>query len=321
MNETRRPRQWLLMLVTIPGEKPALRMRLWRKLKASGVGVLRDGVYIGPKQREVASLFGAQAEELTAAGGTAQLLTVDGEANDFAHLFDRSGEYRELLMEIGGVARSLKASSAKKLEVKAAALRRQFESIVTRDFLPTALQQEARSAIDDLSARILRALTPDEPHAASKRLVKLNRKEFRARVWATRAKPWVDRVASAWLIRRFIDQKARIVWLKDLSKKPAKALGFDFDGADFTHVDDKVTFEVLLHSFDLQGDPALLHIAGMVHYLDVGGIPVAEAAAVEIILRGMRSRVSDDDDALLAAASRLFDDLYAGIRAQLEERP
>jgi hypothetical protein len=306
--------QWLLMLVTIPGEKPALRMRLWRKLKASGVGVLRDGVYVGPKQPEVASLFGTQAEELAAAGGTAQVLTVTEESNDFARLFDRAAEYRALLAEIGSVAKALKASNAKKLDVKAAGLRRQFESIVTRDFFPTAMQQDARSALDELSERILRTLSPDEPHMARMRLRQLDRKEYQRRTWATRAKPWVDRLASAWLVRRFIDRKARIVWLKDPARKPAKALGFDFDGADFTHVGDKVTFEVLLHSFDLQGDQPLAHVGSVVHYLDVGGIPVIEAPAIEILLRGMRARCADDD-ALLANASKLFDDLYAGFQA------
>jgi hypothetical protein len=306
--------RWLLMLVTLPGEKPALRMRLWRKLKASGVGVLRDGVYVGPNRPDVVSLFSAQADELAAAGGTAQVLTVAGGSNDFSHLFDRGTEYRELLAEIGSAARTLKPSNARKLDVDAAGLRRQLEAIVTRDFFPTKLQQEARLALDELSERIRRALSPDEPHMARSRFQQLDKKQHQQRTWAPRAEPWVDRLASAWLIRRFIDRKARIVWIKDPAKKPAKALGFDFDGADFTHVDDKVTFEVLLHSFDLQGDEALAHIGGVVHYLDVGGIPVAEAPAIETLLRGMRTR-SADDDALLANASRLFDDLYAGFQA------
>lgn len=316
------PRRWLLMLVTIPGEKPALRMRLWRRLKAAGVGVLRDGVYVGPKQPAVATLFGAQAEELTAAGGTAQLLTVEGESSDFTHLFDRAGEYRELLAEVGATAKKLKASNARKLETKAAALRRQFESIVARDFFPTVLQQQARSALDDLSARVVRMLSPDEPHPARMRVRRLDKKEYVGRAWATRARPWVDRLASAWLIRRFVDERARIIWLQDPAKKPARALGFDFDGADFTHVEDKVTFEVLMSSFDLEGDPALAQIGGMVRYLDVGGIPVAEAPAVETILRGMRARCTDDD-VLLDEASKLFDDLHAGFHASPpdERRP
>lgn len=302
------------MVVTIPGEQPALRMRLWRKLKASGAGVLRDGVYVGPKVDVFETLFGAQAEELVAAGGTAQMLTVDGQATEFSHLFDRTAEYKALIQGIGTAAKTLKTSSAAKLKSKAETLRRDLEALISRDFFSNSLQQETREALDDLYGRILRKLSPDEPRAAHKRLQKLPRGEYQDRVWATRARPWVDRLASAWLIKRFIDVKARIRWLKDPAQKPAKTLGFDFDGAEFTHVDEKVTFEVLMHSFALEADDALAHVAAIVHYLDVGGIPVPEAAGIETILRGMRQR-TPNDDALLAEASLLFDDLYAGFKA------
>jgi hypothetical protein len=304
---------WLVMVVTIPGEQPALRMRLWRKLKASGAGVLRDGVYVGPKNDGFETLFRAQAEELVAAGGTAQMLSVDGQATEFSHLFDRTAEYKALIQGVGTAAKALKTLSAVKLKSQVEALRRDFEALVSREFFSNALQQKTREALDDLSGRVLRKLSPDEPHAAHKRLQKLDRGAYRERIWATRGKPWVDRLASAWLIKRFIDPKARIKWLKDPAQKPAKALGFDFDGAEFTHVDEKVTFEVLMHSFDLEADDTLDHLAAIVHYLDVGGIPVPEAAGIEAILRGMRQR-TPNDDALLAAASLLFDDLFAGFK-------
>ena len=304
---------WLVMVVTIPGEQPALRMRLWRKLKASGAGVLRDGVYVGPRDDGFQTLFRTQADELVAAGGTAQVLTVDGQTNEFSHLFDRTTEYKTLIQELGAAARTLKTSSAARLKTRAEVLRRDFEALVSRDFFPNALQQETREALDDLGGRILRKLSPDEPHAARRRLRKLERADYQERTWATRARPWVDRLASAWLIKRFIDPKARIKWLKDPAQKPAKALGFDFDGAEFTHVDERVTFEVLMHCFGLEVDDALTHVAAIVHYLDVGGIPVPEAAGMETILRGMRQR-TPNDDALLAEASVVLDDLYAGSR-------
>jgi hypothetical protein len=88
-------------------------------------------------------------------------------------------------------------------------------------------------------------------------------------------------------------------------------LGFDFDGAAFTHVDEQVTFEVLMHSFALEQDAALARIAAIVHYLDVGGFPVPESAAVEATLRGMQKRARNDDQ-LLERASEFLDDLYAG---------
>jgi hypothetical protein len=130
--------------------------------------------------------------------------------------------------------------------------------------------------------------------------------KYRGRSWATRARPWADRLASAWLIKRRIDRRAKFLWLKRPSDCPKRAVGFDFDGAEFTHVGAKVTFEVLLASFALAGDSGL---HALIHYLDVGGVPVQEAAAFEAMLRGACTSIPDDD-ALLAESLKLFDYLY-----------
>ena len=120
----------------------------------------------------------------------------------------------------------------------------------------------------------------------------------------------MDRLASAWLIRRFIDPQARFVWLADGARPPRGALGFDFDGARFSHVGARVSFEVLLASFGLEGDARLARIGALVHYLDAGGIPVPEAAGLETVLAGLRA-LHSDDDTLLAAALAVFDALLA----------
>lgn len=111
----------------------------------------------------------------------------------------------------------------------------------------------------------------------------------------------MDRLASAWLIRRFIDPEARFLWLKSAADCPKKALGFDFDGASFSHVGARVTFETLLASFDLE-TPALLRLGLLVHGLDVGGVLPPEAAGVERVLAGMRAAIADDDQLHLASA-------------------
>ena len=133
--------------------------------------------------------------------------------------------------------------------------------------------------------------------------------DFQGRSWATRQHLWADRVASAWLIQRFIDKRARFVWLKDTAKCPKQALGFDFDNATFTHIGDKVTFEVLLTSFKLQTDSALLQIAAMIHYLDIGGVAISEADGFAAILTGARARCRDDH-ALLKTMTTVLDDMY-----------
>ena len=117
-------------------------------------------------------------------------------------------------------------------------------------------------------------------------------------------------MASAWLIRRFIDPAARFRWLARPSDCPKSALGFDFDGATFTHVGDRVSFETLMASFGLEDDAALARLAAMVHQLDVGGEPVAEASGFEAVMAGARERLADDD-ALLVEMSAVLDSLYA----------
>jgi hypothetical protein len=138
----------------------------------------------------------------------------------------------------------------------------------------------------------------------------LDRARFQGRRWATRQRPWVDRLACAWLIRRFIDPAATLVWFAEGARAPRDALGFDYDGARFTHVGTRVTFEVIAASFGLDADPRLLRIAQSVHYLDVGGIPSPEAAGLGAVLAGLHE-VHTDDDALAAAAALVFDALYA----------
>ena len=121
--------------------------------------------------------------------------------------------------------------------------------------------------------------------------------------------PWIDRLASAWLIRRFIDPKARFIWLAMPEDCPSEAIGFDFNGAAFTHTGAKITFEILVASFGLTLDAALNRIGALVHFLDVGGIPVPEAAGLETLIGGMRQRWTDDDE-LLAEVEKIFDAFY-----------
>lgn len=164
--------------------------------------------------------------------------------------------------------------------------------------------------MDRFSKHIDAILSPDEPHEAAGRVPKLDATQYRGRSWATRRRLWVDRVASAWLIRRFIDPDAKFRWLAKPSDCPKGALGFDFDGATFTHVGDRVTFETLLASFGLDDDAALARLGTIVHALDVGGEPVPEATGFEAVMAGARERITDDE-ALLAEMSNVLDSLYA----------
>jgi hypothetical protein len=170
-------------------------------------------------------------------------------------------------------------------------------SIVTPDHWHTKIAIEALQS-------------PGEPQTTAGRIARRDRMQYQGRLWATRRHLWVDRVASAWLIQRFIDPHARFQWLDSPTDCPSDALGFDFDGATFTHVGERVTFEVLLTSFGLESDRGLSRLAEIVHALDVGGTATPEASGFEAVLAGARKRWSDDDS-LLADIGGVLDSLHA----------
>ena len=304
---------WLLLILSLPTENATARMRAWRALKAAGAAVLRDGVYLLPSGGERRAALAAIAGDLGNAGGTAYLLEAQGE--DFAGLFDRTADYRQLAADIDLCQGDLDRVAATDLARLARKLRKGFETVRVIDFFPCPAQAQTGALLDALEAAIRARLSPDEPSSRAAAIEPCDPDAYRDRLWATRQRPWVDRLASAWLIRRFIDGEARFLWLESPDDCPAGALGFDFDGAAFSHAGERVTFETLLASFGLESDPALARLARIVHYLDVGGLPVPEAPGLEALLNGMRAALANDDD-LLSAASTAFDFLYSALKEQ-----
>ena len=305
---------WLLLILTLPTENATARMRFWRALKAMGCAVLRDGVYLLPQGPAHEVALRELADAIVEAGGTATLIGTGSRdaAQDalFRGLFDRGEDYAELAKAWREARKSLSRLSAPEVNRLARRLRREYEALRAVDFFPGEATVRAEAGWTDFIGVVDTVLSPDEPHAADGTIARLERKDYQGRTWATRRHLWVDRVASAWLIRRFIDPKARFLWLEKPSACPKKALGFDFDGASFTHVGERVSFEVLAASFGLDDDPALLRLGALVHHLDVGGEPVPEASGFEAVMAGARERL-DDDDALLAEMTAVLDSLYA----------
>lgn len=309
---------WLLLITTLPTENATVRMRAWRALKASGAAVLRDGVYLLPDRAPYSDRLNAVATDVQSNGGTAYVLQAgEAETETFPTLFDRSDDYAELLAEAARLRDALSGNNVQETLKQARKLRKAFVSLVEIDFFPGEAQHQADAALCELELQTNRVLSPDEPHAMTGAIRRLMPADFRNRVWATRRRLWVDRLASAWLIQRFIDRDARFLWLDTPADCPSDALGFDFDGATFSHVGAKVTFEVLQASFGLE-QPSLRRLGALVHYLDVGGVQPAEAVGVERVLAGLRTAFSDDDQ-LLQAASGVFDGLLAAFENENDE--
>lgn len=302
---------WSLLIVTLPTQPSAVRLRVWRALKALGCGALRDGAYLLPAEH--AGALEALGVEVREHGGSASVLSLDARSpaqqQELVALFDRTEAYalwRDTLRALQGELATLGETEARRrLRGIADAL----ETIRRIDYHPGAAVEQALADLDALRREFDAHFSQGEPHAREGALPQLDVRKFKGKRWATRARPWVDRLACAWFIRRFVDDTARFVWLDPNGAAPRGSVGFDFDGAQFSHIGARVTFEVMVASFGFERDARLQRIGATVHYLDVGGIPVPEAAGLESILAGLRE-LHADDDRFTDASIAVFDALY-----------
>lgn len=308
---------WLILTATLPTSPSGLRVRVWRTLKTIGCAPLRDGVYLLPSDAPTAADFRAIERVIRDGGAEAHMLEVtardEAQEATFRALFDRSEQYADFTQSLKAARKGMAGRSEAELRKTLRTLEQQLQAIQALDFFAGEPAASARAGLEVVRTEVERALSPGEPAAAHGDVPRLDTGAHQGRTWATRTRPWVDRLATAWLILRFVDRSARFLWLAETRECPPSALGFDFDGATFTHVGDKVSFEVVAASFALDGDPALKRLGQLVHFIDIGGIPVDEAAGIELLVRGLQ-RLHADDDALLAAAVPMFDSLYAALR-------
>lgn len=305
---------WLLLVVSLPTGSATARMRLWRSLKQLGCGALRDGAYVLPAGGGRGQTLRALADDTLREGGSAWLLTMQAgsgaEEEGMRALFDRRAEHGVLANALVETRASLAHLAPQEIRRLLRKHRRDLDTLRAIDYFPDDAALSTESAWLDLQHAAESRLAPGEPQPVDAAVVARERALYQRRTWATRRHLWVDRVASAWLIRRFIDPDARFLWLASPAECPPEALGFDFDGAAFTHVGELVTFEVLIASFALAGDVGLQRLAAMVHVLDLGRGFVAEAPGFEALLSGARQRALDDD-ALLAEIAPVLDSFHS----------
>ncbi len=300
--------KWIILVMSLTAESTNTRMRTWRTLKTAGAAVLRDGVYLMPERDACRATLEGVAAEVTAAGGSAYVMCTEEPADaHFSALFDRTEEYAALLIDVRGCVLDINDRNATEQLKKARKLRKSYVAIADTDFFAGEAHKQVGAALADLDLAIAQVLSPDEPHARAGDIAQLDPKQFKGKTWATRQRPWVDRLACAWLVKTCIDAKAHFLWLEPGKKCPKDAIGFDFDGATFSHVGARVTFEAMLAHFGLE-TPALLRMGHLVHFLDVGGVQPPEAAGIESVLAGMRESITDDNR-LLQAACAVFDGL------------
>jgi hypothetical protein len=304
MSQTR----WLLLIVGLPsGATPQARVSTWRKLKRSGALGLRDSVYLLPSTGDATEMANWIAGEVRAVGGEAQiahLTSIAGLDDDtLVERFNalRDADYSEIEGELAPVLKRAKESedhSRLRAELRRAAQR--LEDLARIDFFKAPLGPRVRALVEQ--ARTLLESGERAPGALGPQSPPLDRGSYQGRLWATRARPKVDRLASAWLIRHFVDPAARFGFLAEGEKPARDALTFDTFGGDFTHEGDDCTFEVLVRRFGLDS-PGLATLAQVVHNADLNDekFDRQEHAGLLAVVAGLVQSITDDQALVLAA--------------------
>ncbi|MBU0746346.1 MAG: chromate resistance protein, partial [Gammaproteobacteria bacterium] len=215
---------WSTLIMTLPTQPNAVRLRIWRNLKALGCAALRDGAYLLPEEH--AGLLAPIAAEVREHGGTAMLLTLTAPDNmqrqEIEALFDRTEaftQWRETATALQTeLARLTETEARRRLRNVADAL----QALHRTDYYPGAVAAQADADLAGLRQALDACFSRGEPAALPAHgIARLDTAQFQNQCWATRARPWVDRLACAWLIRRFVDPSARFVWLADPASPPA----------------------------------------------------------------------------------------------------
>ncbi len=333
MNETETPvrgeaARWLLLIHQLPAKPAYLRVKVWRRLRALGAVAAKNSVYVLPASEQAQEDFEWLLKEITEGGGEgmiceARLVDVDGLSDeDVRGLFRaaRAEDYDDLAKEVRALADTLAAggtaASYADATTKLHRLRAEVGKVAAIDFFGA----NGRETVEGLLAGLEGRLEEGEAMMDDRRAKVVGggaADKLRARLWVTRQGVYVDRIASAWLIRRFIQPEARFKFVPAKGYKPEPGeVRFDMFDGEITHEGDRCTFEVLLARAGL-ADPALAAIGEIVHDIDFkdGKFGRAEVSGIGRLVEGVAA-ANAEDEARFARGGVIFDDLYAAFRAK-----
>src|SRR6266478_1509910 len=303
---------WLLLLYGLPAKGNSARVSLWRKLKKYGAIQLKTSAYVLPDRPEHYERFQWLATEIKESGGEATLIRVaqiEGLADQqIVQMFNeaRATEYKEVSQACQALLNGRKKGKETELAAEFGRQQRRFREIKEVDYFKSPAADDTQMVLQ----RLEKILTPRGRAASQPRLAA---KDFQGRTWLTRPRPGIDRAGSGWLVRRFIDPKAKFVFGTEPSKHP-KALPFDMADVEFSHHSDDCTFETLVKRFGIE-DKAVLKIAEMVHDADLedGRYQRTECIGINCVLTGWAKSTMTDAE-LLTKGIECFEGLYQGLR-------
>ena len=315
--------RWLLLIHQIPPKPNYLRVKIGRRLQRLGAVAVKNSVYVLPRTDQASEDFQWDTREIAASGGEASVCEarfVEGLSDDQVEsLFNaaREANYTEIAEEARRLRASLKGRKKPNDELRAqiesavARLRKRQADVVALDFFSASGGQAAEALLFSLEEHLRASAETPAPAKSSVAVPEA----VRGRTWVTRKGIHVDRMASAWLIRRFIDEEARFKFVPGRGYRPeAGEIRFDMFEAEYTHEGDRCTFEILVRHFDLD-EPGLKPISEIVHDIDLKDSKFArpEALGLDRLIAGI-CMATKDDESRLAQGHAVFDGLYEYFR-------
>lgn len=315
--------RWLLLIHQIPPKPSYFRVKVWRRLQRLGAVGVKSSVYALPKSEQTQEDFQWVLREILEGGGEAclcEVQLVDGLSDaEVEGMFQaaRQADYERIAEEARRVGESFPSNLEREspvrpqLESEHLRLQRRLAEVVAIDFFGAPGREAADGLISGLEARLHER--PGSTQAIPSSIVRPE--ELKGHTWVTRKGLHVDRMASAWLIRRFVDPEARFKFVSGKGYRPDSAeLRFDMFEAEFTHEGDHCTFEVLIERLGLN-DPALRPIAEIVHDIDLKDSKFnrRETPGIDRLIAGIAMAHKDDEERLARGAA-IFDDLYEYFR-------
>ena len=314
--------RWLLLIHQLPPKPAYLRVKVWRRLQSLGAVAIKNSVYVLPKTDGTLEDFQWVMREIVEDGGEAAICAasfIEGLSDEQAETLFRAArdadydqfveDARELLNSVSSRAKKPKAEDRSAFEADLNRLRKRLATLAAIDFFAAPGRSAAEAVMLQLESR----LGPSRAHLLGKgKMEALSIADFQGRTWVTRKGIFVDRIACAWLIRRFIDTQAAFRFVSDTHHMSSSSeVRFDMFDGEFTHEGDLCSFEVFLKRF-FSKDRILAQIGKMVHDLDLkdSKFRIPETAGLGSLLAGVAATYKADKDRL-EAGGLLFDHLYS----------
>ena len=303
------PGSWLFLLFNLPAKQSSDRVKVWRRLKKFGAIQLKTSTYVLPDEPVHYERFQWLAKEIVDTGGEATLVRVkDIEGMPHAAivaLFNeaRARDYDELFEPLNLLIKDSKArkQSPETFSNQLQKLRQRFQEIRDIDYFQSSRGEDLQRLLQKVE---------ESPKKKPETTIRLRAEDYRSKSWVTRPRPEIDRVGSAWLIRKFIDPGAKFEFANTPVEFP-KAIPYDMFEVEFSHHGDQCTFETLIQRFAIR-DRAVLRLAEVIHDADVEDDKFrrVEGFGIEQIFKGWAKQGLSDQE-ILAKGFECFDALYA----------